>query len=221
MTFDEFKYNFNLLTNAFSVTKPDQKLEMYFKFLEKIPGNMFSNIVEVWVKSQPRFPTISDLLSAYLVNAPKIEKRSCGICDGFGTIKVGYKIYRAWCEHGNLPSSKIKQLKSFMINGELESQRIELEKDYGQETAKKLFPNVYNPPPPPPKDFHEVLTRSPEQCFKGILFLTGGDLSRVSRSPGSFKRFAESTMEFLGERRCKEIEASWRQKSNKLDLKLF
>lgn len=143
MTRSEFSEGFDILVNTFSVLKPKEKADAYFRFLEKIPGKAFTDIVQTWVKTQPRFPTISDLFQAYGKFVKPQEKRSCADCDGFGRIKHGYKIYRSWCEHGEFASKNIKLLKPFMLESELMSQRVELSELYGEDLAKRRHPELF------------------------------------------------------------------------------
>lgn len=144
MTLDEFKEQFDLLVSTFQVSKPEEKAKVYFKFLEKIPNKAFCQIVDTWIKTQPRFPSISDLLAQYLSQGPAIQsKQECKVCDGYGRIKIGYKIYRAWCEHENMLSKSIKQAKTFMRESELIGQRMELEELYGANMTKKRYPELY------------------------------------------------------------------------------
>lgn len=144
MTLDEFQSQFNILTSVFSVSKPEDKAKIYFQFLEKIPDKAFAQIVDTWVKTQTRFPSVADLLAQYSSQSPAIqEKQGCRVCDGYGRIKIGYKIYRAWCEHEGMQSKSIKQAKPFMLESELIHQRLELEELYGEEMTKKRYKELY------------------------------------------------------------------------------
>lgn len=206
MTLEEFKEGFDQLTNAFSVVKPEHKMSIYYKFLNKIPARSFSEIVENLIRSTSRFPSISDILSQYLSKSSDEKKKAdCLYCDGYGTVKVGLKIFRAECAHGDELSKNTKRIRHFEYDFEIEKQKKEMADFYGEEYAKTF---VYSKPQKT-ADITEIISRSPEQCFKGILWLLDGDSSRLKNTPQTFKNFANNTIELLGKKRCQDIKKEW------------
>ena len=107
---DQFQANFNRLVQAFNVSKPEEKAEIYFEELEHADGNAFGRAVQKIVREHDRFPSIAQLLEAVRYFQPKNEQKheECAVCDGTGWVMIYGVAYRGRCKHGGALSGRIK-----------------------------------------------------------------------------------------------------------------
>lgn len=111
MTNEEFTDQFIKLTEAFTVSKPEQKARIYYSRLSYIRNTPFINVVEIILDQSTRFPTIADIRNTYssLPQEQEIRDVSCSKClSGNGLIKIGLEVYRARCMHGHALNPMIK-----------------------------------------------------------------------------------------------------------------
>lgn len=142
MNRESFEQGFNKLAQAFNVSKLEDKARIYFTFLEKIPEKSFTEIIDIWIRTESRFPAISDILAQFhgKTGPATSQKASCNTCDGYGWVKIGYKAYRGDCYHGSRLSKNIKiGPPKDKRTIELENQKNELIETYGETHAKQLF----------------------------------------------------------------------------------
>lgn len=136
MTLDQFTFQFQRLTKAFTVNKPEHKADIYFEELKKIDVTVFSEAVRRAVRECEKLPTIAKLLSLCDAIGPRQSKGShCGDCDGFGFVSLWNHAWRARCIHGQklsksmafVPETKEDRTKHFLNLGH------EYKKTYGRE----------------------------------------------------------------------------------------
>ncbi len=109
MTSEDFWDEFEKLTFAFSVQKPEQKSKIYFEHLRSIELDTFSKAVKECVKECDRFPTISRLIQSCAKISPMIGRKvvRCDQCDGMGTVSRWKHTFRARCIHGEQVSQQM------------------------------------------------------------------------------------------------------------------
>ena len=141
MNLDEFREQFDRLTHAFTVTKPDKKAGIYFEEVCHIEPIRFKGIVTHIIRKWAKFPTIADILGEYSASAKaKLrENQSCHTCDGFGWVKIGYKVFRGDCIHGEQLSKEIAIGRKDREIIEAMNQKNELTALYGEDAGLRLY----------------------------------------------------------------------------------
>ncbi len=111
MNSEDFWEQFEKLTFAFHIQKPEQRAKVYYEHLSTIDLDVFKRAVNDCIKESDRFPTIAHLLQTASKIAPKYGRQSveCEQCDGMGTISRFKHTFRARCIHGE-QISKLMQL---------------------------------------------------------------------------------------------------------------
>lgn len=148
MLHEEFILGFSRLNKAFSVTNADEKAKVYFDELCAVTGKTWEIVVAAWIRKGHKFPAIADLLEiTAALSPPTLEgmAQGCSECDGRGGVKLGVKIYRARCEHGEKfcpPGVKLIPITKEDKAGEMYRQRKELDQIYGQEYTNRILANT-------------------------------------------------------------------------------
>lgn len=101
---EEFWNGWEPLTQAFTVTKPEKKQEIYFTKLQKLSGYTWQKTCDYILQTHSKFPTIADILAESVNFSPKgTGLAQCSECCGNGLVALWNHAFRARCIHGERP----------------------------------------------------------------------------------------------------------------------
>lgn len=102
MTDLEFKENFRKLVKAFTVTKPEDKAEIYFEKLSRLSASVFSRTCDYLTTNTDKFPTIMKILEVSRMFPDQETQRSfeCKECASGGLIAKWRHSFRCTCLNG-------------------------------------------------------------------------------------------------------------------------
>lgn len=109
MNREEFAEPFNELVMAFSVQKPNDKAEIYFKKLSKLSSITFLKTCNFAIETCERFPTISRLIEIARTFPDTSDRAQfdCKDCEGGGIVSKWRTAFKCRCLNGERMSKQI------------------------------------------------------------------------------------------------------------------
>lgn len=109
MEFDDFNFQYQRLARAFTVSRAEERLSIYFEELQKIDLVTFTEAVRRSIRDGERFPTIAHLIKTCDAICPPSQrsKENCPMCDGTGQVSLWAHTFRTRCRHGKAQNNAI------------------------------------------------------------------------------------------------------------------
>lgn len=108
MSLEQFISIFLKLADIYYIPKAQERGAAYYDYFQKFDENTFKMAVDAWIATNPRFPSVAELLSECRSKLPQKEPTKCDTCSGSGWVYVeGVEgVMRGNCEHARAISEK-------------------------------------------------------------------------------------------------------------------